>query len=71
MPDDLPAGERATQLHKSWIYGNRKDVMNAISAMSAMRAACVVAYMVQAMSFDDVVGHRTNDFVRMMERRLE
>jgi hypothetical protein len=54
---------------REWLNGHRKRVMKEISAMSSMRAACVVAIMVTEMQgWED---KRRLDFIDMMRKRLK
>jgi hypothetical protein len=65
----MEAKQEAEHLHENWINGNRKDVMQALTDMSSIRAACITAHMVWMMASGP--GGVIDDFIRMMERRLE
>lgn len=58
--------ERAEELLETWINGNRKDVMRSLGQMSQMRAAYTASWITVALPDEGV-----QDFLRMMERRLD
>lgn len=61
----MSLSEEVEELLETWVNGNRKDVMRALSRMSQMRAAYTASWITSALP--DEAGQ---DFLRMMERRL-